>query len=287
MATTVEPYTFRHGFKQAADTPPWIIDRSNPNEEQPHFTVPPSVELPTSRAHNSYGINVLRSWPTLYDGTASPHGLPNWWKPSSEVDVLICGAGPSGLETAISLLRQGLTFRIIDRSPTPLIAGRADGVQPRFLETLAMWGLASEVQEEGPLIERTALYKDGKLLHFGGSHQSDSRYRGLHIITQGQIERIYIRDLWRHKMLVERNTTMKSHSVDDGHPTHPVQCTLHNAETGREEVGRAKFLVGSDGGSSSIRRSLEIPFDGVDTGIYWGILDCRFESDYPHAWNFG
>lgn len=176
-----------------------------------------------------------------------------------------------------------------DKSPTPLIAGRADGVQPRFLETLACWGLASEVQEEGPLIERTALYKDGKLLHFGGSHQSDSRYRGLHIITQGQIERIYIRDLWRHQMLVERNTTLSEHHVIEGPgaASHPVKCTIQNSETGKEEQIQAKFLVGSDGGSSSVRRSLQIPFDGVDTGIYWGILDCRFHSDYPHAWNFG
>ena len=170
-----------------------------------------------------------------------------------------------------------------------MIAGRADGVQPRFLETLDMWGIASEVREEGPLIERTALYKDGKLLHFGESHQSDSRFRGLHIITQGQIERIYVRDLWRHKKLVERNTTLKGHHVDDGpsESSYPVKCTLQNSVTGEEQTVSAKFLIGTDGGSSSVRRSLKIPFDGVDTGIYWGILDCRFESDYPHAWNFG
>lgn len=179
-----------------------------------------------------------------------------------------------------------LTNLPVDKASTPLIAGRADGVQPRYLETLACWGLASEVREEGPLIERTALYKDGKLLHFGESHQSDSRYRGLHIITQGQIERIYIRDLLRHRMLVERNTTLKSHHVQEG-SSHPVKCTIHNSVTGNEETIQAKFLIGTDGGSSSIRRSLEIPFDGVDTGIYWGILDCRFESDFPHAWNFG
>ena len=187
-------------------------------------------------------------------------------------------------------LRIRLAYRlVVDKAPTPLIAGRADGVQPRFLETLACWGIESEVLEEGPLIERTALYKDGKLLHFGGSHQSDSRYRGLHIITQGQIERIYIRDLWRHRMLVERNTTLKEHHVEEGPSasSHPVQCTILNAETQQQEAIQAKFLIGTDGGSSSIRRSLKIPFDGVDTGIYWGILDCRFESDYPHAWNFG
>ena len=90
-------------------------------------------------------------------------------------------------------------------------------------------------------------------------------------------------------MLVERNTVLKEHIVekDPSRASHPVKCTIHNTNSGTTETIRAKFLVGADGGSSGIRRSLNIPFDGVDTGIYWGILDARFESDYPHAWNFG
>jgi phenol 2-monooxygenase (NADPH) len=174
-----------------------------------------------------------------------------------------------------------------DKAEAPLIAGRADGVQPRFLETLNSWGLAAEVAEEGPLIERTAVYKDGKRLLFGRSHQSDSRYRGLHIITQGQIERIYIRDLMRHQKLVERSTTITKFNVGSDEEQYPVSATLWNSKSGKEEVVKARFLVGSDGASSTIRKQLDIPFDGVSTDIYWGIMDCQFESDYPHAWVFG
>jgi len=176
----------------------------------------------------------------------------------------------------------------IDKAETPLIAGRADGVQPRFLEILHSWGLAQEVHEEGPLIERTAIYKDGKKLLFSRSHQSDSRYRGLHIITQGQLERIYIRDLLRHQKLVERSTTITGFEVEsDPSAPYPVRTAIENSKTGVKEVIRAKFLVGSDGAASSIRKQLNIPFDGVSTDIYWGIMDCIFETDYPHAWVFG
>lgn len=91
MATTVQPYTFRNGFRQQSDSIPWIINKDDSSDEQPHYTTPPSVELLTSKVHNDLGLNTLRTWPTLYDGTASPHGLPQWWKPSAEVDVLICG----------------------------------------------------------------------------------------------------------------------------------------------------------------------------------------------------
>jgi phenol 2-monooxygenase len=172
-----------------------------------------------------------------------------------------------------------------DKNTSPLTAGRADGVQPRFLETLSTWGLATEVHEEGPLIERTAIYHNGQLLHHGRSHQSESRYRGLHIITQGQIERIFVRDLLRHKVLVERATTLKEYTVDDPSP-YPIHCMLADEE-GRETEVQAKFLIGSDGASSAIRQKLQIPFDGISTDIYWGIMDCVFETDYPHAWIFG
>lgn len=169
-----------------------------------------------------------------------------------------------------------------------MIAGRADGVQPRFLETLHAWGLATEVHEEGPLIERTAIYKDGKKLLFDRSHQSDSRYRGLHIITQGQIERIYIRDLVRHKQLVERETVITDFEVRaEADESHPIRAILKDESTGAHKTIRAKFLVGSDGAASMVRKKLGIPYEGVSTNIYWGVMDCIFESDYPHAWVFG
>ena len=170
----------------------------------------------------------------------------------------------------------------------PLIAGRADSVLPRFLETLASWGIAHEVHEEGPLIERTAIYKDGKMIFHGRSHQSDSRYRGVHVITQGQLERIYIRDLVRHGVLVERDTHLLDYGVSkDPSESHPVKASIRSGENGKEEVIKAKFLVACDGAASPIRHKLGIPFDGISTDIYWGIMDCKFESDYPHAWIFG
>ena len=180
-------------------------------------------------------------------------------------------------------------YKSADKAAAPLLAGRADGVQPRFLETLHSWGLATEVHEEGPLIESTAIYKDGQRLLFGRSHQSDSRYRGLHIITQGQLERIYIRDLLRHRILVERATVATDFHVEEESAgvERPVCATLKDERSGKEETVRAKFLIGSDGAASLVRKKLGLSFDGVSTDIYWGILDAKFESDYPHAWVFG
>lgn len=89
-------------------------------------------------------------------------------------------------------------------------------------------------------------------------------------------------------MLIEQSISISDFSVEDnGKLSHPVQARIRNERSGVEETVRAKFLVGSDGAASGIRKSLNIPFDGVSTDIYWGIMDCVFESDYPHAWVFG
>ncbi|KAI1146765.1 FAD binding domain-containing protein [Nemania diffusa] len=291
MAKAVPPSTWQNGFRQPCEGTQW--EWKDSDDEKDGYVTAPSKEVVTSTVHNNLGISVIRTWPTLYDGTNNPHGIPSWWTPREKVDVLIVGAGPSGLAIAVSLARQGVSFRILDKAAGPLSAGRADGVQPRFLETIATWGLAPEIHEEGPLIERTAIYKDGQKLLFNRSHQSDSRYRGLHIITQGQVERIYIRDLSRHKQLVERSSILKGYSKvarDDPQgpePDHAIRATILNERTGAESVVEAKYLVGCDGAASMIRKSVGIPFDGVSTDIYWGIMDCIFESDYPHAWAFG
>lgn len=174
-----------------------------------------------------------------------------------------------------------------DKADSPLIAGRADGVQPRFLELLHSWGLAQEVHEEGPIIESTVIYKDGKKLFYDRTHQSDSRYRGLHIITQGQLERIYVRDLMRHQMLVERSTSLSDFEVQDSSALYPFQATIKNEKSGTEETVRAKFLIGADGAGSTVRAKLGVPFDGVSTNIYWGILDCIFDTDFPYFKTFG
>lgn len=59
-------------------------------------------------------------------------------------DVLIAGAGPSGLFLALTLARQGANVRLVDRHSGPSVESRAMGVQARTLEFYRMAGLADE-----------------------------------------------------------------------------------------------------------------------------------------------
>ncbi|KAF9001673.1 FAD binding domain-containing protein [Cyathus striatus] len=233
---------------------------------------------------NSLGVNNIVTYPHILNGTNTDKpAVPNY-KPKSEVDVIIIGAGPVGLTVASSLLRQGVTVRILDKSLHPLIVGRADSLQPRTME---------EVFALGPRIEHTVVYKDGKKQIFAESHQSpgvESRYQGLHDATQTEVEHVFIRDLIRHDVLVERPCTATSYKFDeDADPsvTHPITVNITNQQTGVEEVVKARFMVGSDGAHSMIRKSLPISFDGIKTDLHWGIVDAVFDTDFPHRWTFG
>lgn len=90
MAKAVSPHTWQRGFREPTSGTPWQWGPDE-NDGPEQYVTPPSKEVVSSPVHNDLGINVQRTWPTLYDGTNNPHGIPDWWKPASEVDVLICG----------------------------------------------------------------------------------------------------------------------------------------------------------------------------------------------------
>lgn len=93
MATVSSPCTWKRGFAEPAEKASWTDEANYLSEmdEKSHYNIPPSQDALTSTTHNSFGQNLLKTWPTLYNGTESPSGIPGWWKPLEEVDVLICG----------------------------------------------------------------------------------------------------------------------------------------------------------------------------------------------------
>ena len=76
-------------------------------------------------------------------------------------DVLIAGAGPTGLVLALWLAQQGVKFRIIDKAPGPGRASRAMAVQARTLELYAQLGIADDVVEHGIKMQTVRLRETG------------------------------------------------------------------------------------------------------------------------------
>jgi 2-polyprenyl-6-methoxyphenol hydroxylase-like FAD-dependent oxidoreductase len=79
----------------------------------------------------------------------SPHGVPVQRPGAPDVDVLVVGAGPTGLTLACDLRRRGLAVRVVERLPMPEVKSRGKGVQPRTLEVFDDLGVVDRVLEAG------------------------------------------------------------------------------------------------------------------------------------------
>lgn len=77
----------------------------------------------------------------------------------SITDVLIIGAGPAGLMLANWLSKTGISTRIIDRRPTKITVGHADGFQCRTVEVFQSFGIAHRVIAEGNELTEVVFYK--------------------------------------------------------------------------------------------------------------------------------
>ena len=110
-----------------------------------------------------------------------------------DADVLIVGAGPTGLMLANQLVRRGVRVQIIDRHPGPSLQTRALGVQARTLEIYAQLGIIGRALELGKRGTGASLWAQGRrMAHvpLGDAGQSVSPYPFILILGQDDNERI-------------------------------------------------------------------------------------------------
>lgn len=177
-----------------------------------------------------------------------------------DCDVLVVGAGPTGLTLASQLAAFGVRFRVIDSSPDRTSQSRALAVQPRSLEVLRSFGVADELVRQGnPAVELR--------VHAGGRSSrsqlfdiglDDTAYPFLLFLSQARTEKVLIEHLRRRGASVERGTTLSS-LHDDGDA---VTCTLTTSDGATGSV-RARYVVGCDGAHSTVRKLAGIPFLGA------------------------
>lgn len=106
------------------------------------------------------------------------------------VDLLVVGAGPTGLALAAQACRHGASVRIIDRAPTPVHESRALVVQPRTLELLAGAGITADLVERGRSTVRLVLHAGGRAapLPLFDLGLADSPYPFLLFLSQAETE---------------------------------------------------------------------------------------------------
>jgi 2-polyprenyl-6-methoxyphenol hydroxylase-like FAD-dependent oxidoreductase len=178
------------------------------------------------------------------------------------MNVLIAGAGPTGLTLAIELARRGVATRLVDHAEHPFTGSRGDGLQPRTLEVFEDLGALDAVLDAGELHRPIRAYAGHEVVYEGRmapvvEPRPDVPYPNGWVLGQSRTEAILRARLAELGGTVEFGTALTGFSQDaDG-----VSATLTSA-TGTETV-RATYLVGADGGRSTVRKTLGIPFEGV------------------------
>ncbi|MFI1236447.1 FAD-dependent monooxygenase [Nocardia salmonicida] len=201
--------------------------------------------------------------------------------------VLVAGAGPTGLTLAIDLARRGVDVRIVDRAASPFQGSRGDGLQPRTLEVFDDLGVIDAVLAAGRELPVMRAYFAGA---FVGERRMaepveptpDVPYPNAWVLGQSDTEAILRARLAELGVTVEFGTALADFTQDDT----GVTATLHR--DGTPETVRASYLVGADGGASAVRKRLGIAFDGsTDDSIKMLLGDVRADSlDHEYGYWF-
>ena len=175
-------------------------------------------------------------------------------------DVLVVGAGPTGLAIALWLTALGVRMRMIDKTTEPGTTSRALAVQVRTLELYDHIGLARDIVERGRRFVAANLWVRGtKAGHvaFGDVGTGLSPFPYALILPQDEHERVLIAELAARGVEVERGTTLIDFEDRGDH----VSARLRRAD-GTEENCGAAYVAGCDGAHSIVREILGVGFPG-------------------------
>jgi len=196
-----------------------------------------------------------------------------------QTDVLIVGAGPTGLSLARQLARFGVAFLVVEKREGTTPHSKAIGVQARTLEIYDQIGIADRIIREGWIANKARLIGGGEVrgeIDFGGFGAGLSPFPFLLVLEQGIHERIVYEDLkntgrdvrWLTEMLVFEST-------DDG-------VTARVRSNGEVETIEAKYLVGCDGAHSPVRRALGLKFVGSTFERLFYVADIELDWEFSH-----
>ena len=179
-------------------------------------------------------------------------------------EVLIIGAGPSGLVLALWLTKLGVKVRIVDKTAEPGTTSRALAVQARTLELYGQLDLAQAVVARGHAVPAVNLWAKGESaarLSFENVGSGLTPYPFLQIFPQDQHERLLIERLEALDVTVERRTELISFAQEENRV-----MTRPRGADGQEVDCEANYIAGCDGARSIVRETIGTGFPAAPIG---------------------
>ncbi len=192
------------------------------------------------------------------------------------LDVLVIGAGPTGLLMAAESVRYGMSCRIIDRSRVPAKQSRALAIQPRTLEIFAHLGIIDPFLAKGIKIHGGNPCSGKKRLAHFSFAALDSPYPFILSLEQSETEKILTEYLSSFAVPIEREVEF----LDLVEEEDRVSATLRHLQSGKEEKVQAAWAVGCDGAHSQVRKCLGFSFSGKAFPAVLSLADVEIDWKY-------
>jgi 2-polyprenyl-6-methoxyphenol hydroxylase-like FAD-dependent oxidoreductase len=193
----------------------------------------------------------------------------------TKTDVIIVGAGPTGLSLAVQLIRYGIDFKIFDQKAGVTDLSKALVVHARTLEIYDQVGLAQIAIADGEIAQKLTLMHDGKI----GAHLDFSDFGGrlspfpfALVFEQSKNEELLYQYLHHNGKDVQWQTELESLSQTAAGVTAVIKTA-----SGETQTLAASYLVGCDGASSLTRHLLQLGFEGSTYPRLFYVADVEME----------
>ncbi len=187
-------------------------------------------------------------------------------------DILIAGAGPSGLATAIFLTELGYHPRIIDKKDRISEKSKALAVNPRTLSILEKFKLSERFLANGTRMLGMSIWKGDTLVFRNDFSKIKHKYPFMLLQTQKETEEILRDEALKRKIKIEYSTELTSCKL--------VGSTYISEISGQtKEQFSSDYVIGADGGHSIIRKQFGIESHGFRYNEKWELYDVELEMD--------
>lgn len=197
-----------------------------------------------------------------------------------KTDVIIVGAGPTGLSLACQLIRYGIDFVIIEKNEDVTPYSKALGVHARTLEIYEQLDLAQKAVERGTVAGKVRMLEGGEIVgevDLSNIGQGLSPYPYMLVLEQSQNERLLYEYLLAHGEEVVWQTELESFSQKET----SVTAHVKNGSGASQEI-EGRYLVGCDGPKSPVRHGLGLSFEGSTFERLFYVADVQIDWKFSH-----
>lgn len=196
--------------------------------------------------------------------------------------VIIVGAGPVGLSSAICLSRQGIKSLLIERSTQVTDHPKARGITARTMELFRQWGVENEMRkfafpEAAARFTWMTDFLDSIITHVKADN---SVFTSISPTTRALVSQDRVEEVLWNRVIADPNISILRgyDAVLRGQDSNQVYIDLHHRSNGTTQSATASYLIAADGAHSTTRKSLGLEMKGNILGEHCSVY-CRMHLE--------